>query len=260
MTVSGHFQATVVLIPGKELWYPLCRRLCGSQKLAGHGEGKIHCPLSVPSNYSPRLSILHWYELLELYNVIYSAAPHSRIHTRMQYVPRGVQNFRFFMYGYIWVIKYYRNITPYYQTLRRYEHFNIRMAATEKFIYNTFCHIAIYSYMHTAYTILYDLMKRILLCCRGWDCHIEAILCWSFFRCRRSGYIRSIMTRKKGTVRGNVRQTPRALTATVTLRGVLIGVTATDRATADCGLHWSGGNAGVLASNPVSQHCPGSMR
>jgi hypothetical protein len=59
MRVSGHFQATVVLIPGKELWYPLYRRLCGSQKRVGHGEGKISCALSVPSNYSPRPSILN---------------------------------------------------------------------------------------------------------------------------------------------------------------------------------------------------------
>jgi hypothetical protein len=124
MTVSGHFQATVVLIPGKELCYPPYRRLCGSQKQAGHGEGKTPCPLSLPSNYSPDVSILHWYDILELY-VIFSAAPHSRMRTRKQNVPRGVQNFRFFMYGYTWVIKYYRNITPYYQPLRRYEHSNI---------------------------------------------------------------------------------------------------------------------------------------
>ena len=103
MTVTGHFQATVVLIPGKELWNPLYRRLCGSQKRAGHGEGKIPCPLSVPSNYSPSLSILNWYEILECYNVIYSAAPLSRMHTHIQNVQRGVQNFRFFMHGYIWV-------------------------------------------------------------------------------------------------------------------------------------------------------------
>jgi hypothetical protein len=41
------------------------------------------------------------------------------------------------------------------------------MAATAKFTVLTFCHIAIY--MHTTYAILSYLMKRILLCCRGWD-------------------------------------------------------------------------------------------
>jgi hypothetical protein len=52
----------------------------------------------------------------------------------------------------------------------------------------------------------------------------------------------------------------RAVRATVTLYGVLIGLTATGRVTADCDLHWSGRNAGVLATNPVSQHCARSMR
>ena len=42
--VSGHFQATVVLIPGKGLWYPLYRRLCGPQMRAGHGEGENSLP------------------------------------------------------------------------------------------------------------------------------------------------------------------------------------------------------------------------
>ena len=115
MTVNGHFQATVVLIPGKELWYPLYRRLCGSQKRVGHGEGKIPCLLSVPSNYSPRVSILHLYEVLERYNVIYSAAPHSRMHTHI-YTECSAWGSKLQGF-YVWVHlikKYYHNITPYY--------------------------------------------------------------------------------------------------------------------------------------------------
>jgi len=123
MTVSGHFQATVVLIPGKELWYPLYMRLCVSQKRAGHGEGKIPCPLSVPSNYSPSVSILHWYER---YNVINSAASHSRMHTHT-YTECSAWGWKLQSLC-VWVHlskNHYRNITPYYQPLRRYEQFNI---------------------------------------------------------------------------------------------------------------------------------------
>jgi hypothetical protein len=72
MAVSGLFQVTVVLIPGKKLWYPQYRRLCGSQIEAGHGEGKTSYPLSLPKDCSRSLSVVHCYKILERYNAIYS--------------------------------------------------------------------------------------------------------------------------------------------------------------------------------------------
>ena len=54
MTVSGHFQATVVLIHVKEFWYPLFRGLCGSLKRAGQGEEKMPCSVSVSGKFSPK--------------------------------------------------------------------------------------------------------------------------------------------------------------------------------------------------------------
>jgi hypothetical protein len=71
--VSGQFYASATLSPGKEPWYPLGRRLCGSQNRSGQGgEEKNSQPLPAlePSDYPARSPTLYHWAILTLESYI----------------------------------------------------------------------------------------------------------------------------------------------------------------------------------------------
>jgi hypothetical protein len=68
MEVSGPLHVPVALLPEKNPWYPLYRRLGGTQSRSGRGEGKISLPLPglEPAIIQPSAITTELYRLLIL--------------------------------------------------------------------------------------------------------------------------------------------------------------------------------------------------